>query len=53
MGESEKETGRDGGWMKRVQDCVAEQHESESGPQLGESWGSLLLTACNSVEQGL
>lgn len=38
------------GEMEGVQHCVAEQHES--GPQLGCSWGSVLLTACNSVEQG-
>lgn len=30
----EKETGRVGGGMEEVQDCVPEQHESESGPQL-------------------
>lgn len=36
-----------------LQGWVDEQHESESGPQLGRSWGSLLLTERNSVKQGL
>lgn len=39
QGRDEKRWGemeRDGeGWMEGVQDYVAEQHESESGPQLG------------------
>lgn len=47
---------KDGGWMNGregggavvgVQQCVNEQHESESGPQLGQSWASRLLTGYN------
>lgn len=32
------------GWMEGFQQWVAEQHESDCGPQLGQSWGSLLIT---------
>lgn len=33
-----------GGWIEGLQQWVAEQHESDCGPQLGQSWGSLLIT---------
>lgn len=36
-----------GGEGEGMRQCVDEQHESESGPQLGQSWGSLLLTGYN------
>lgn len=41
-----EERGRKGGGMlgwidEGSQQWVAEQHESECGPQLGQSWGSL------------
>lgn len=43
-----EERGRTGGmsgWRDEgLQQWVAEQHESECGPQLGQSWGSLLIT---------
>lgn len=47
MEEREKRGAMQDGWMdgwRGFADCVAAQHESESGPQLGKSWGSLLLT---------
>lgn len=50
---------KDGGWMngglRGERQCADEQHESESGPQLGWSWGSLLLspTRDGEVSSGL
>lgn len=35
---------REDGWVEGLQRWVAEQHESDCGPQLGQSWGSLLIT---------
>lgn len=36
-----------GGWVdgrvEALQQWVAEQHESDCGPQLGQSWGSPLI----------
>lgn len=32
------------GWVEGLQQWLAEQHESDYGPQLGQSWGSLLIT---------
>lgn len=40
------------GRREGVQQCVNEQHESESGPQLGQSWASRLLTGYNRAPQG-
>lgn len=34
-----------GGWVEGFQQWLAEQHESDCGPQLGQSWASLLITA--------
>lgn len=33
-----------GAWVEGLPQWMAEQHESDCGPQLGQSWGSLLIT---------